>query len=175
MTEPAPRPPEDRPGDYNDVRDDFDDEFRRAMSPREVARRRLFVPGVAFLVIGVLLILGLFVGAAAALIDYLQSRRSDERLAIMIFVIWILGFGLPLFATVIAGGVCLLRLQRYRLALTAAYIVTGLSLAGPYGILFYPFGIWALILLYRPDIRREFEQARWGVRPPAPDERDERP
>jgi heme/copper-type cytochrome/quinol oxidase subunit 1 len=158
VTEPAPRPPEDRPGAYHDIRDDFDDEFRRAKSPREVARRRLFVPGVAFLVIGVLLSLGLFVGAAAALIDYLQSRRSDERLVILIFVIWILGFGLPLVATVIAGGVCLLRLQRYRLALAAASIVTGLSLAGPYGIFFYPFGIWALILLFRPDVRQEFRR-----------------
>jgi hypothetical protein len=158
MTDPV-RPPEGGPaeGSY-DIRDDFDDEFRRAQSPREIARRRVFVPGAAFLAIGVLLTLGLFVGAAIALVDYLDSRRSDERLLILIIVIWVLGAGLPLFGLVMAGGWSLLHLRQRRLALAAAYIVTGLSLAGPYGIPFYPFGIWALILLYRPDVRQEFER-----------------
>jgi hypothetical protein len=149
----------DGPAAGHDVRDDFDDEFRRALSPREIARRRLFVPGVAFVVVGALGLLGLAAGAVVALLDFLRSGRGDERLFILVLVLFLLGVcGPPLFAFVIAGGWCLLNLRRYGLALVAAYVVTGLSIAGLYGILFYPFGIWALILLYRPDIRQEFQR-----------------
>jgi hypothetical protein len=157
MTEPG-RPPVERPlGAEYDVRDDYDDEFRRALSPREVVRRRVFVPGVAFVAIGVLLTLGLFVGAAAGVIDWIQSgSRSGEWLYILAFLFWALGFGLPVFAFVIVGGLCLIHLRRYRLALTTAYIVTGLAVAGFWAILFFPFGIWALILLYQPGVRQEF-------------------
>ena len=72
--------------------------------------------------------------------------------------------GVVLFSLVIVGGANMLRLRRRGLALFAAYVVTGLSLAGPYGIFFYPFGIWGLVVLYRPDVREQF-----GRRPPRDD------
>ena len=56
----------------------------------------------------------------------------------------------------------MLRLRRWGLATTAAYGVAGLSLGGCYAILFYPFRIWALIVLYQQDVREQFR------RPPDP-------
>jgi len=162
MPEPVERAPSGQAADldrrpaYNDLRDDYDDEFGIARSPREVARRRLMVPAVAFLVIGVLCILGAFAGAVAVVVEYATSKGRRPELELVAFFVWLLLVAACVFVLVIAGGVSMMRLRRRGLALTAAYIVTGLSLAGPYGILFYPFGIWALILLYRPDVREEF-------------------
>jgi hypothetical protein len=141
---------------YNDQRDDFDEEFLR--TPASIARERLFVPAIAILLIGVLGVLGMFALTVVALLDFMNSRQSDKQVIILVICLWAICLGLCVFGFVIAGAVSMLRLRRYGLAFTAAYIVTGLSLAGLYGILFYPFGIWALILLYRPEIRREFRR-----------------
>ena len=163
MPEPLEREPLREAADlqrrpvYNDLRDDYDDEFGQSLSPREITRRRLIIPAVAFLVIGVLCVLGAFAGVVAVVVEFVGSRRQSE-IEVLAFFLWLLFVGAGLFAVVIAGAVNMLRLRRRGLALTAAYIVTGLSLAGPYGILFYPFGIWGLILLYRPDVREEFRR-----------------
>jgi amino acid transporter len=163
MSEPVEREPLREAADpqrrpvYNDLRDDYDDEFGQSLSPREIVRRRLMVPAVAFLVIGVLCVLGAFAGVVAVVVEFVGSRRRSE-IEVLAFFLWLLFVGAGLFAVVIAGAVNMMRLRRRGLALAAAYIVTGLSLAGPYGILFYPFGIWALILLYRPDVREEFRR-----------------
>jgi cytochrome bd-type quinol oxidase subunit 2 len=164
MPEPVEREPSDQAADlqrrpiYNDLRDDYDDEYGIALSPREVARRRVMVPAVAFLVIGVLCILGAFAGAVAVVAECMSGRTPQSRLPGLLIFLWLMLVAACLFVLVMAGGVSMMRLRRRGLALTAAYIVTGLSLAGPYGILFYPFGIWALILLYRPDVREEFRR-----------------
>jgi cation transport ATPase len=144
------------PAAVHDVRDDFDDEFAHAQSRREVVRRRLFAPAVAIVATGALGIPAVFCLAAGSFIRHYGRNTdiSDSDLIALLLALLVVGWAL--FAIVIAGGVSMLRQRRYRLALVAAYVVTGLSLAGCYGILFYPFGIWALILLYRPDVRHEF-------------------
>src|SRR5262245_59692646 len=147
--QPAPRA-------YHDVRDDYDDEFGRALSPREVARRRLIVPSVAFLVIGVLCILGTMAGSVAVVIEFVERGTRPSKVLALAIAEGLLLVGAGLVVLVTVGGACMLRRRRYRLALFGAYVVTSLSLAGPYGVLFFPFGIWALILLYRPDVRAEF-------------------
>src|SRR5262245_28607436 len=125
-------------------RDDYDDEFGRTLSPREVARRRLFVPSVAFLVIGVLCILGTMAGSVAVVIEFVERGTRPSKVLALAIAEGLLLVGAGLFVLVIVGGACMLRLRRYWLALFAAYVVTSLSLAGPYGVLFFPFGIWAL-------------------------------
>lgn len=159
---PDPRP-DDRPGipprAYHDVRDDYDDEFGRALSPRELARRRLLPPAVAFLVIGVLGILGMIATAVGVVAEFVTTAQEDVEFVIMAVYLLLTLVGGLLFAMAFAGGLAMLGLQRYRLALAAAFFVTGLSLAGCYGILFYPFGIWALILLYRSEVRAQFQTA----------------
>jgi hypothetical protein len=145
---------------YNDLRDDYDDQMIR--TPASIARERVFVPAIAFVVIGILGILGTLVGMAAAVVEYFDSRQRDDDVVLLLFLLWVVCVGLCLFTLVIAGGLCMMRLRRYGLALTAAFVITGLALAGAYAILFFPFGIWGLVLLFRPDIRQEF-----GRRPPA--------
>jgi hypothetical protein len=159
---PDPRPAPDRaspaPRAYHDIRDDYDDEFGRALSPREIARRRLLGPAVAFVVIGTLCVLGAMTGAAAIVIEFFATGQRPRHLPAVVLGLGLLFLGAGLFILVVVGGVSMWNLRRYRLSLVSAYIVTGLSLAGPYGILFYPFGIWALILLYQPSVREEFRR-----------------
>jgi hypothetical protein len=156
---PDPEPPR-RPR-YDDLRDDYDDEFATRWTPFEVARRRVHGPGCAFLPIGILGLLGMAV-AEVALVDVNLDRAlagNTRRLVNFLIGTSFVLVGVVLFSVVIVGGANMLHLRRRGLALFAAYVVTGLSLAGPYGIFFYPFGIWGLVVLYRPDVREQFGRA----------------
>ncbi|HEX3149080.1 MAG TPA: hypothetical protein VHR66_13450 [Gemmataceae bacterium] len=158
---PEPLHDERRPA-YHDVRDDFDDEFGRSMTPREIVRRMVMVPAIAFIVIGVLGILGMCVAEAFLLFENLGralNGRSQHWFNIILGTLGI-AVAMTLFGMTIAGGVNMLQLRRRWLALFAAYVVASLSLAGCYAILFFPFGVWGLVLLYRPDVRREFPRAK---------------
>jgi hypothetical protein len=151
---------------FDDLRTDYDDDFGRSRTPFELARWRLFVPALAHITIGSIAILGGFVGAGAVLFDYLDDGLDDwEQVVELVLAEAAIGLGWVLFALVIAGGISMLQLRRRWLCLFAAYVVTGLSLAGCYAVLFYPFGIWALVVLYRPDVREQF-----GRRPPPPEQ-----
>ena len=152
---------------YDDQRDDYDDDFATRWTPWERARRMVLGPAIAFAVIGVLGIIGVIIGLAALLIENLDralAGRWKSQFELLIGVPLIL-LGIVLFSLVIAGGMSLLQMRRRWLGLVAAYVVTGLSLAGCYGILFYPFGIWGLVVLYRPDVREQFRRS-----PPPRDE-----
>ena len=104
---------------------------------------------------------------AGVLIEHLGDALDDpEELIGLAVGVGLILIGVALFGVVIAGGISMLGVRRRWLALFAAYVVTGLSIAGCYAILFYPFGIWGLVVLYRPDVREQFG------RPPPP--RDDR-
>jgi hypothetical protein len=167
--------PDPRPGrrrqTFNDLRDDYDDEFGQTRSPREAARRMVLGPAIAFIPIGVLGILGMLAAEAALLFENLDRALGGANFHIFNLVIGTVGvlLAIALFAMVIAGGANMMRLQRRWLALFAAYVVTGLALAGCYAILFFPFGIWGLVVLYRPDVREQFRRPA----PPRDDGHDE--
>lgn len=154
---------------FDDLRADYDDDFGRKLSPFEVARRRLFFPGVAHIVIGSIAVAASVVAAGITLYTYVDDGLDDwdDVLELLGFEA-LIALGTAVFLFVIAGGVAMMRLRRRWLCFFAAYAVTGLSVAGCYAILFYPFGIWALVVLYRSDVREQF-----GRRPAAP-ERDAR-
>jgi hypothetical protein len=155
MSEPVRRPI------YDDQRDDYDDDSARRWTPWERARRLVRGPAIAFVVIGPLGIIGLVIGLAALLAENLDralAGRRGARFELLIGAPLIL-LGMVLFSLVIAGGVSLLQMRRRWLGLVAAYVVTGLSIGGPYGICFSPFGIWGLVVLYRPDVREQFRRA----------------
>lgn len=152
---------------FDDQRDDYDDEFATRWTPFEVARRRVRGPAIAFVAIGVLGILGMVVAEVALLFENLDQAVAGNGLRLFNIAVgtFFILVAMVLFGLVIAGGLSMMQLQRRWLALFAAYVVTGLSLAGCYGILFYPFGIWGLVVLYRPDVREQF-----GRLPPPRDE-----
>jgi hypothetical protein len=56
---------------------------------------------------------------------------------------------------VAAGSICMLRQRGYSLALTAA-IVSMIPVCSPCFVLGIPFGIWAMVLLRRPEVRARF-------------------
>jgi hypothetical protein len=145
---------------FNDLRDDYDDDFGRVLSPREAARRMVLGPAIAFEMIGTLGIVGMIaaeVALAAVNLDRALNGRSGNLFNLIIGTLGVL-LAMALFGMVIAGGVNLMGLRRRWLALFAAYVVTGLALAGCYAILFFPFGIWGLVVLYRPDVREQFRR-----------------
>jgi len=162
MTQPAddwPDPPEGfQRRNFGDQRDDFDDEFGRIRTPAEIAKSKLRVPAIMHIVAASVCILGAIIGAIAIVVDAYDRGYGDEAdltIGVLLALLTLISGG-ALFGTVLAGGIYMFKLRRRRIALVAAFIVTGLSLAGPYGILFYPFGIWALILLYSENIKSVF-------------------
>jgi len=148
---------------FDDLRADYDDDFGRCRTPLEKARRTVLGPAIAFVVIGCLGVLGTLIGAGVLVYQDLNRalNRTGALVGLVVGLFFIL-LGTCLSAVAIAGGVSLLKLRRRWLALFAAYVVTGLALAGCYAILFFPFGIWGLIVLYRPDVRDQF----WRLAPP---------
>ena len=142
---------------FEDLRADYDDAFADRWTPYERARHRLFVPGMAHVGIGSVGVLGMLALALIALLSYLDDGLNDTEDVIELVAVEVLiGLGVALFALVIVGGVSMMQMRRRWLCLFAAYVVTGLSISGCYAILFYPFGIWGLIVLYRPDVREQF-------------------
>ncbi len=68
-------------------------------------------------------------------------------------------FAMLLMATtaviVLAGSLHMIRLKSYRSAMTAA-IVSSIPCCSPCFFLGIPFGIWAIVLLIRPDVKSRF-------------------
>lgn len=57
---------------------------------------------------------------------------------------------------ILSGGLCMLRLKKYRLAQASA-LLSVLPTCSPCMLLGIPFGIWAWIVLARPDVRSAFD------------------
>jgi hypothetical protein len=167
---PDPRPDrEAEPGrpTFADLRADYDDDFQHLWTPFERARRMVFGPAIAFIGIGSVGVLGMLVLSGGVLVVHIDDMLVDAMDAVgWGLVVALTLLGVLLFAMVIAGGVSMLQMRRRWLGLWSAYVVTGLSVGGCYAILLYPFGIWGLIVLYRPDVREQFRR-----RPPPRDER----
>ena len=148
---------------HADLRADYDDEFGRVRTPRQLARRRLLIPAIDFLILGVLGVLVSAIMAVINVLEYIENAADPLEYLEMVGVLTLIGLGGALSALFVVAADGMIRLRNYRAALIAAYIVTGLSLASVYAILFYPFGIWALVVLYRTEVRREFDRP-----PPTP-------
>lgn len=81
--------------------------------------------------------------------------ESSQRASTQFFLLPLVAV-LFIIAVIIAGGSRMKRLASYRLAVTASI----LSILLPPGALIgLPFGIWALVVLHRPDVRAAFDEA----------------
>ncbi|HEX3149078.1 MAG TPA: hypothetical protein VHR66_13440 [Gemmataceae bacterium] len=154
-SEPSGRP------NQADLRADYDDHFGRVRTPRQILRRRLLIPAIDFILLGICGIQASCFGALAAtgeLFDGFEGKANDLALSLGMAIVFypLCGIGVGLSLLILIGGVGMLHLQHHRVALIAAYIVTGLSLASVFALPFFPFGIWALILLNKTEVRQEF-------------------
>lgn len=138
---------------FNDIRDDYDDEFGVTRPPEEIVRRWLLVPGIAYVLIGLLtgLPVGFLLFGSFCVIFRQGFREDDWRignfLGLMVGLLAVLGWSVLIFA----GGTSLLTRKRYRLAIAGSLAVVALGIFGIYcGILAYPFGVFALTLLIGP-------------------------
>ena len=174
--EPAPRRRYDDDRDredsprrrhYDDVRDDYDERF----GYRDY-RQKVQAPGVALMVVGwlgVVVSIGMMVVAAIILVERAHNppppRGGDP--AVMGTVLGICGLVSLVACVIVAvGGQRMRECRSWGLALTAAILaLSSILLLGLCSIFVVPFGIWALVVLVQPEVKREFERAGRSAAP----------
>lgn len=137
---------------------------RAPLTNRQLAKKRLFQPGLVTLVAGVLMS-GLGANALyqhLRLLRLLSERSADSQTSYdssndFFTLILIAVIASSLFC--IYGGVQMLRLKRYRVCITTAILMT-FPLTSPCNVLGLIVGIWTLIALLRKDTRAAFAEAK---------------
>ncbi|MBO0696821.1 MAG: hypothetical protein J2P46_00365 [Zavarzinella sp.] len=166
----GPDPRSDPDGDWPprrddyDVRDDYDDEFGYA-DPR----RKVHGPGVALMVVGwVGVLVSLGIAVVGAVLFFAAARRPPRDLSLGAVMV-VAGFASAAACVVTAvAGTRMRHCRNWGLALTAAILaICSFLLLGLCSVLTMPFGIWALVVLVQPDVKREFEQVALGRSRPA--------
>ncbi len=88
-------------------------------------------------------------------LDEIQNGSLPKRTQILIRSAW----GIVLIAAsgfVLYGSIAMRRLQNYRLSRMAA-MVAAIPCVGPCCLLGIPFGIWAFVVLGKPEVQQAFE------------------
>jgi serine/threonine protein kinase len=119
----------------------------------DVARQMVQFPAIGLIVIGAL---SLALGTLVALMSTWASRHNaDDGSQLLLALPAILIFtALP--TAMIVGGVKMLRLTDYRWAVGASVLAVSPIPAGPLWLLSLPLGIWSLVVLARPEVKRGF-------------------
>jgi hypothetical protein len=124
----------------------------------EAARKRLKIPArglIASTVLQLLFALGLLIFAVPGV-----ARESGGLVGIAVIGFIVIGFLIPT-AVVLAGVTNMLKLRRYTFTVVASVVA---AVAGPGAILGLPFGIWACVELFRPEVRSAFAADRSATR-----------
>lgn len=143
---------------FGDVRDDYDDEFGRFLTPSQIARNKVRIPAIGLIVVGSLGLLAGPVIFLGVLIEELSSFYTETDVIALAGFLVLAGMGL--FAVILHGGISMLTCRRRHWVMVAAFIVTSFTIFGPWGVLFYPFGIWALVVLFQGGVRKEFDRVK---------------
>ncbi len=133
----------------------------RSPKAYESIRNSLKAPARGLIAAGVLQLLfalGLSAFAIPAVI-----HESGGLLGCAVIGIIAVFFLIPT-TVVLLGAASMLKLQRHTLTVVAS--VVG-AVAGPAAILGLPFGVWALVILFRPEVRAAFEANRLPTGPTA--------
>jgi hypothetical protein len=121
--------------------------------------RRLRAPAVALLIWS-LIGTGFSVMGGAYWIPHLyhpESTVSEHQLALQTIVFSAMNALVSL--AVLAGAIAMFRQSPRWLALTGAWAAV-IPLFGPCFILAIPFGAWALVVLFKPDVKDAFGHAK---------------
>ncbi|HXR48891.1 MAG TPA: protein kinase [Candidatus Limnocylindrales bacterium] len=127
----------------------------------EAVRKRLKIPArglIASTVLQLLFALGLLIFAVPGV-----ARESGGLVGIAVIGFIVIGFLIPT-AVVLTGVTNMLKLRRYTFTVVASVVA---AVAGPGAILGLPFGIWACVELFRPEVRSAFAANRSATRPTA--------
>lgn len=116
----------------------------------------LIVSGSLYLVAGVFRILsGVFSASFAGLMGN-NDPQMQKIMAVSGVVNWALAvLVLVLGGLVIWGGIKMKQLENYGLCMTAA-IISVLPCSFPCCLIGMPFGIWALVILSKPEVKAQF-------------------
>ena len=121
----------------------------------DAARQHVQFPAIGLIVIGALsLALGILVAVMTS--TWAFSRDGSDGLQILLALPAIFVFTV-LPTAMIVGGVKMLRLADYRWAVGASVLAVSPIPAGPLWLLSLPLGIWSLVVLARPEVKRGFE------------------
>ncbi len=150
-----------------------DDEDYRVAKPRHrrirrssaAAESKTIGPGIALLVVSLLHLLGTF---AYAPIYLLSLSNNPDLIANQHRPGYVLGYyvgagavlGVPAIVNLLVaiGGICMVRRQLYPMALIGTFAAC-IPCCGPLAIMGIPFGIWAAVVLFDPNVRTAFEAA----------------
>lgn len=116
----------------------------------------LLIPAIALLILSTLFVMLIVLSLPGQIvriraIDTSTSEGTGELLGSILFLaMWTISN-----LAVAQGAISMLRLKSYRSAYSAA-ILSILPLCSPCFVLGIPFGIWALVVLYRPGVKQRF-------------------
>ena len=152
---------DDRRDAGDDQADDYDDFVgdRRAMAQAKVQGPALI------LIIGGLISTLCAVAAVVAMIVLglslnAPARNNDERVILFVYAAFA-AVAVPYFAVITLGGFRMKSLRSHSLSMTAAIMaIASIVCLGLCGLLVMPIGIWSLIVLLNPDVKREFQRVR---------------
>jgi|GEM_PF-2285625 len=152
----------------NDHDDDLDDlPIARARVNREEAIRVVSGPSWFLEIMAWLHMVGIGLCAAFMVIVGLDANQNgggnDDDVGLIVFVAVLTVIMLPYFAVMAYGARKMRSLSNFSWAMASSILGTvGLALCGCGGILMAAAGIWALVVINRPEIRRAFEnQENW--------------
>jgi hypothetical protein len=116
----------------------------------------LFIPAVVLLVLSILYLLLQIAAMPRQIVQIMNADTSTpagqaEQVGQSTFVVLIF----PLEIVVLLGSVGMIRLRGYRSAFIAA-IIALIPVCSPCFVLGIPFGIWAIVLLLKPEVKGRF-------------------
>ena len=131
--------------------------------PAVVALKRLHVPSIALIALaGLVSVLGLFVLPLVVATLFLMQLNTEESPLER----WLT---IPYFIAsypILVGAWSMRQGRRYRLAYGSA-ILSCIPFLSPFVFLGIPFGIWALIVLHRRDVKEAFARKAGSMSTPA--------
>lgn len=127
-----------------------------AISDSDNLSNPVLIPGIALLILSSLFLLLLIISLPGQFIDISQIDTStpdglgELTGRIMSLIAW-----LAMTTAVVFGSICMIRMKGFGFALTAA-VCAAIPCCSPFFVAGIPFGIWALIMLFRPGVRERF-------------------
>lgn len=129
--------------------------------------RRVTGPAISLIITSAICLLLVLLGivfdvwllASGEVAELERNRQIDPATTVQIRIAWSV---LILIANVVilAGAIAMMRLRNRGLAMTACVLAV-IPCVGPCFLLGLPFGIWGLVAMNDPDVRRAFGGDRW--------------